>query len=214
VGKVFADITMTLDGYVAGPSPTLEHPLGEGGERLHEWAYDLESFKRLHGQAGGETGADSDVLNEAFERTGATIMGRKMFSGGFGPGPWEDDPNPDGWWGDEPPFRVKVFVLTHHPREQVEMRGGTSFIFVTDGFESALEQARAAAEDQDVSVAGGAEVIQEALALGCLDEIQVHVVPLLLGDGTRLFGEGQLKRLEQTRAIDSPTVTHIRYRVG
>ena len=205
---------MSLDGYVAGPDPTLEDPLGKGGERLHEWAIGLESFKRIHGHEGGETGVDSDVLNEAFEHTGATIMGRKMFSGGFGPGPWEDDPNADGWWGDEPPFRVKVFVLTHHPRQQVEMRGGTSFIFVTDGFDSALEQARAAAEDQDVSVAGGAEVIQEALALGCLDEILVHVVPLLLGDGTRLFGVGQLKRLDQARVIDSPAVTHIRYRVG
>ena len=203
---------MSLDGYVAGPDPTLEDPLGKGGERLHEWAIGLESFKRIHGHEGGETGVDSDVLNEAFEHTGATIMGRKMFSGGSGG--WENDPRANGWWGDEPPFRVKVFVLTHHPRAQVEMRGGTSFIFVTDGFESALEQARAAAEDQDVSVAGGAEVIQEALALGCLDEIQVHVVPLLLGDGTRLFGEGQLKRLKQARVIDSPAVTHIRYRVG
>jgi dihydrofolate reductase len=214
VSKVFADISMSLDGFVAGPEPTLDDPLGKGGERLHEWATELESFQRIHGREGGETGVDSDVLNEAFEHTGATIMGRNMFSGGFGPGPWEDDPNPNGWWGDEPPFRVKVFVLTHHPREQVEMRGGTSFIFVTDGFESALEQARAAAEDQNVSIAGGAEVIQEALALGCLDEIQVHVVPLLLGGGTPLFGEGQLKRLERTRVIDSPTVTHVRYRVG
>jgi dihydrofolate reductase len=214
VGKVFADISMSLDGFVAGPDPSMEDPLGKGGERLHDWALNLESFKRIHGQEGGERGTDSDVLAERFEHTGATIMGRRMFSGGFGFGPWEDDPNPDGWWGDEPPFRVKVFVLTHHPREKVEMRGGTSFIFVTDGFESALEQARAAAEDQNVSVAGGAETIQEALALGCLDEIEVHVVPLLLGGGTRLFGEGKLKQLEPTRVIDSPTVTHVRYRVG
>jgi dihydrofolate reductase len=212
MGKVFADISMSLDGFVAGPEPSLEDPLGRGGERLHEWAYGLESFKRLHGEEGGETGVDSDVLDEAFEYTGATIMGRKMFSGGSGP--WEDDPNANGWWSGEPPFRVPVFVLTHHPRETVVMRGGTSFIFVTDGFESALEQARAAAEDQNISVAGGAEAIQQALAAGCLDEIQVHVVPLLLGGGTPLFGGGELKKFERTRVIDSPTVTHIRYRVG
>jgi dihydrofolate reductase len=212
MGKVFADISMSLDGFVAGPDPSLEDPLGRGGERLHEWAYGLESFKRLHGEEGGETGVDSDVLDEAFEYTGAAIMGRKMFSGGSGP--WEDDPNANGWWSDEPPFRVPVFVLTHHPRETVVMRGGTSFIFVTDGFESALEQARAAAEDQNISVAGGAEAIQQALAAGCLDEIQVHVVPLLLGGGTPLFGGGELKKFERTRVIDSPTVTHIRYRVG
>jgi dihydrofolate reductase len=214
VGKVFADISISLDGFVAGPNPSMEDPLGQGGERLHDWAYNLESFKRRHGQEGGERTPDSDILDEAFDTIGATIMGRKMFSGGFGRGPWDDDPNRDGWWGDEPPFRVPVFVLTHHPRAKVEMRGGTTFIFVTDGFESALEQARAAAEEKDISIAGGAEAIQEALAVGCLDEIQVHVVPLLLGGGTPLFGDGQLKRLELTRVIDSPTVTHIRYRVG
>jgi len=214
MGKVFADISMSLDGFVAGPDPTLEEPLGKGGERLHDWVVGTEAFKRIHGHEGGDPGTDSDVLDETFAHIGATVMGRNMFSGGFGPGPWEDDPNPDGWWGDEPPFRVKVFVLTHHPREKVEMRGGTSFIFVTDGFESALEQARAAAEDQDVSIAGGADTIQQALALGCLDEIQVHVAPLLLGGGTPLFGDGQLRQLELTRVIDSPAVTHVRYRVG
>jgi dihydrofolate reductase len=213
MGKVFVDISMSLDGFVAGPDPSLEVPLGRGGESLHDWALDLESFRRRHGREGGERGTDSDVLAEAFEHTGATIMGRKMFSGGFGPGPWEDDPNPNGWWGDEPPFRVPVFVLTHHPRPTIEMRGGTSFIFVTDGFERALEEARAAAEGQDISVAGGAEAVQEALAAGCLDEIQVHVAPLLLGGGTRLFGDGQLKQLEPIRVIDSPAVTHVKYRV-
>jgi dihydrofolate reductase len=137
-----------------------------------------------------------------------------MFSGGFGPGPWEDDPNPNGWWGEEPPFRVPVFVLTHHPRETLVMKGGTSFTFITDGFENALEEARAAAEGQDINVAGGAEAIQEALAVGCLDELQVHLVPLLLGGGTTLFGDGRLKQLELTRVIDSPAVTHMRYRIG
>jgi dihydrofolate reductase len=213
MGKVVVDISMSLDGFVAGPDPSMEDPLGKGGERLHDWAVKLESFKRIHGHEGGEGGTDSDVLAEAFANTGATIMGRRMFSGGFGTGPWEDDPNPHGWWGDEPPFRVPVFVLTHHPRQTVEMRGGTSFTFVTDGFESALEDARVAAEGKDISVAGGAEAIQEALAVGCLDEIQVHVVPLLLGGGTPLFGDGRLKQLEPTRVIDSPAVTHVKYRV-
>ena len=213
MGKVVVDISMSLDGFVAGPDPRLEDPLGRGGERLHEWALGLESFRTRHGREGGERGTDSDVLAEASEHIGATIMGRRMFSGGFGPGPWEDDPNPDGWWGEEPPFRVPVFVLTHHARETVEMRGGTSFIFVTDGFESALEEARAAAEGQDISIAGGAEAIQEALAAGCVDEIQVHIAPLLLGGGTPLFGDGQLKQLEPIRVIDSPAVTHVKYRV-
>jgi dihydrofolate reductase len=213
MGKVFADISMSLDGFLAGPDPSIEDPLGRGGELLHEWAFDLESFRRRHGQEGGERGTDSDVLAEAFEHIGATIMGRKMFSGGFGPGPWENDPNPNGWWGDEPPFRVPVFVLTHHPRSTVEMRGGTSFIFVTDGFESALEEARAAAEGRDINIAGGAEAIQEALAAGCLDEIQVHVAPFLLGGGTPLFGDGELRQLETIRVIDSPAVTHVKYRV-
>ena len=214
MGTVFADISMSLDGFVAGPEPSMEDPLGKGGERLHEWVLGLESFRRRHGQEGGERSPDSDVLDEAFASTGATIMGRKMFSGGFGPGPWEDDPNPNGWWGEEPPFRVPVFVLTHHPRETLVMKGGTSFTFITDGFENALEEARAAAEGQDINVAGGAEAIQEALAVGCLDELQVHLVPLLLGGGTTLFGDGRLKQLELTRVIDSPAVTHMRYRIG
>jgi dihydrofolate reductase len=214
MGRVFADISMSLDGFVAGPEPSMEDPLGKGGERLHEWVLGLESFRRRHGQEGGERSPDSDLLDEAFASVGATIMGRKMFSGGFGPGPWEDDPNPKGWWGEEPPFRVPVFVLTHHPRETLVMKGGTSFTFITDGFENALEEARAAAEGQDINVAGGAKAIQEALAAGCLDELQVHLLPLLLGGGTTLFGDGRLKRLELTRVIDSPAVSHMRYRIG
>jgi len=211
MGKVKFDVGISLDGFLAGPNARFEEPLGDAGEKLHEWMFKTAVWQEAHGGEGGATGRDDDVVRESTENTGAYLMGRQMFGGGegdWGDGSWK------GWWGDDPPYHVPVFVLTHHPRAQVEMRGGTSFIFVTDGFESALEQARAAAEDQDVSVAGGAEVIQEALALGCLDEIQVHVVPLLLGDGTRLFGEGQLKRLKQARVIDSPAVTHIRYRVG
>jgi dihydrofolate reductase len=213
VGTVFADITMTLDGYVAGPNPSLEHPLGEGGERIHEWMYDLASFKELHGEEGGEANADSDLVDETFAATGATVMGRNMFSGGFGPGPWEADPNPDGWWGDDPPFKGRVFVLTHHSRETAKKQGGTSFTFVTDGIESAVEQAKAAAGDKDVNVAGGAEVIQEGLATGLLGEIQIHFAPLLLGNGTPLFGDGEPARLDPVRVIASPAVTHVKYRV-
>jgi dihydrofolate reductase len=213
MGKVFVDITTTLDGYVAGPNPTLEHPLGEGGEQIHEWLLGLESFRKAHGGEGGEANTDSEVLEEAYSATGATIMGRKMFSGGSGP--WKDDPNPDGWWGEDPPFRRPVFVLTHHPRETVHKQGGTSFTFVIDGVESALARARDAAGDKDVGIVGGAETIQEFLARGLVDEMQIHFAPLLLGGGTRLFGDasGTLPRLEPIRVIDSPAVTHVKYRV-
>jgi dihydrofolate reductase len=213
VGKVFVDITMTLDGYVAGPNPSLEHPLGEGGERIHEWLFGLESFRRAHGGEGGEANTDSEVLEEAYAASGATIMGRKMFSGGSGP--WEDDPNPDGWWGEDPPFKRPVFVLTQHPRETVQKQGGTSFTFVIDGIESALARAKDAAGDKDVGIVGGAETIQEFLANGLVDEMQIHFAPLLLGGGTRLFGDssGELPRLEPIRVIDSQAVTHVKYRV-
>jgi dihydrofolate reductase len=140
-------------------------------------------------------------------------MGRKMFNGGAGP--WEDDPNADGWWGDDPPFRVPVFVLTHHPREPVTKAGGTSFTFVTDGVESALEQARAAAGEKDVYLAGGASIVQQYLRAGLLDELQIHVAPVLLGGGTRLLDDlgADPPKLETTRVIESPNVTHLRYRV-
>jgi dihydrofolate reductase len=213
MGTVFTDISMSLDGFVAGPNPTLEEPLGEGGERLHDWVVKLESWKRRHGLEGGETNPDSDVVEEAVAAAGATVMGRRMFSGGFGPGPWEEDPNPDGWWGDDPPFKMPVFVLTHHARETVEKQGGTTFTFVTDGIESAVAQAQEAAGEKDVHVAGGAATVQAALTAGLLEEIQVHIAPLLLGGGTALFGEGQTLRLERLRLLDSPAVTHVKYRV-
>src|SRR3954464_8610569 len=155
------EISMSLDGYVAGPNATLEDPLGAGGEQLHEWVIKSAAWRESHGREGGESGPDSDLLAESIAAKGATIMGRNMFSGGSGP--WEDDPNPDGWWGDEPPFRHPVFVLTHHRREPVTMQGGTTFTFVTDGVSSAFEQARAAAGDKDVAVAGGADVAQQYL---------------------------------------------------
>jgi dihydrofolate reductase len=207
--RLICDISMSLDGFVAGPNQTLEQPLGEGGERLHEWGFRLRSFREPHGLPGGETGPDDDVVAESWRATGAVVMGRRMFSGGEGP--WEDDPNADGWWGDDPPFRVPVFVLTHQARKTVEKQGGTSFTFVTDGIEAALEQARAAAGDKDVSVGGGASVIQQYLNAGLLDELQVHVVPVLLGGGVRLFdGLDEPVEVEATRVVSSPAVTHLR----
>jgi dihydrofolate reductase len=210
--KLRLDITMSLDGFVAGPNQTLEHPLGEGGERLHEWAFAAASWREQHGLSGGEANVDSDVLKESVDATGAVVMGRRMFSGGEGP--WADDPNANGWWGDDPPFHVPVFVLTHHARETLVMDGGTSFVFVTDGIEAALAQARGAAGDKDVLAAGGAAIAQQYLAAGLLDELQIHVVPLLLGDGVRLFDHvDPTVEFEATRVIESPSVTHLRYRV-
>jgi dihydrofolate reductase len=214
MAKLRLDISMSLDGFVAGPNQTLEQPLGEGGERLHEWAIRLASWREPHGLSGGDAEAvDNEVVAEGLRATGAVIMGRRMFSGGEGP--WEDDAKPDGWWGDDPPFHVPVFVLTHHARETVVKEGGTSFTFVTDGVESALEQARAAAGEKDVLLAGGANVAQEYLRAGLLDELQLHLVPLFLGGGVRLFdGLGpEPVELETMRVIESDAVTHLMYRV-
>jgi dihydrofolate reductase len=203
---------MSLDGFVAGPNPSLEHPLGEGGERLHEWAFAAVSWRQQHGLSGGESNADSDVVQESLDATGAVVMGRKMFSGGAGP--WADDANAGGWWGDDPPFHVPVFVLTHHPRETLVMQGGTTFTFVTDGVDSAVAQAKQVAGGKDVLAAGGGSLAQQCLAAGFLDELQVHVVPLFLGDGVRLFDHIESTvDLEATRVIESPSVTHLRYRV-
>jgi len=211
MARLICDISISLDGFVAGPNPSLEKPLGEGGDLLHEWAFAATSWRERHGLEGGETNSDSEVIEESLRATGAVVMGRKMFSGGEGP--WENDPRADGWWGDDPPFHVPVFVLTHHARETKPMEGGTAFIFVTDGIEAALEQARAAAGDKDVHLAGGASVVQQYLKAGLLDELQVHLAPVLLGDGTLLFdrlGTGPVQ-LEATRVIASPFVTHLRF---
>jgi dihydrofolate reductase len=213
MAQVRLDISMSLDGFVAGPDPTLELPLGVGGERLHEWVFGLKTFRENHGMTGGETNRDDEIVAEGLAATGAVVMGRKMFSGGAGP--WEDDPNADGWWGDEPPFGVPVFVLTHHARERKAMQGGTDFIFVTDGIEPALEQARAVAGDKDVLVAGGGEAAQQFLRAGLLDVVQVHLVPVFLGEGVRLFDGVPLDSvaLEAERVVASPNVTHLRFRV-
>jgi dihydrofolate reductase len=204
---------MTLDGYVAGSNQSVENPLGEGAERLHDWLLKLKTFRAIHGDTnGGETGTNDDVLREAFENVGATIMGRNMFGGG--PGPWEK-PLWKGWWQDSPPFHHAVFVLTHHAREPLSMQGGTTFFFVTDGIESALQQARHSANGKDVALGGGANAAQQYLAAGLIDELEIHVVPLFLGSGTRLFdnlGHRKIK-LEPIRTIATPSVTHLKYRV-
>jgi dihydrofolate reductase len=203
---------MSLDGFVAAPNAGVEHPLGEGGERLHEWVFGLASWREEHGREGGTTSVDDEIVAESISKVGATIMGKRMFCGADGP--WGDDPS-DGWWGDDPPFHHAVFTLTHHPRETVTKPDGTSYTFVTDGIESALEQARLAAGDKNVAVAGGADVVQQYLKAGMLDELEVHVVPVLLGGGVRLFDNlepGQVE-LEPTRVVESPAVTHLSYRV-
>lgn len=210
MSKLTHDITVSLDGYVAGPDPGPDQPLGAGGEALHEWAYDLKHFREAHGREGGEDNEDSRLLQERVDRTGAGIMGRGMFGGG--PGPWDESWR--GWWGDEPPFSYPVFVLTHHPRDPLHFDNGASFTFVTDGIESALEQARAAAGDKDVHIGGGASVAQQYLNAGLLDELELHVVPLILGGGIRLLDgidPGRTMRID--RVIPSPTVTHLRYSV-
>ena len=208
---IFADLSISLEGFVAGPNPTQEDPLGTGGEQLHEWAIADFKWRQAHGHAGGEKSVDSDVIGETIARPGAGVMGRKMYSGGSGG--WEDDPNPRGWWGDDPPFHHPVFVLTHHEREPLEMQGGTTFHFVTGGMEEAISRARAAAGEKDVQIHGGGEVVQQAIAIGALDELNTHIAPILLGSGYPLLG-GTAGRVERTRVIESPSgVTHIRYRM-
>jgi dihydrofolate reductase len=212
MAKFKCQLSISADGFVAGPNPSEEHPLGEGGERLHEWALELAAWREPHGREGGEVNASTPVMEEMQEDVGATVMGRNMFGGG--PGPWGDDPW-EGWWGDDPPFHVPVFVLTHHERPPLRKQGGTTFTFVTDGIESALEQAKRAADGKDVSLGGGADVAQQYLAAGLLDELSLSVVPVLLGSGTRLFddlGDADV-RLEQVRAVEAPGVTHLKYRV-
>jgi dihydrofolate reductase len=211
MSKFKLTITMSLDGYVAGPDQSPENGLGIGGERLHDWLVPLKAFQEGHGRQGGEVNASTPTAEEILGEVGAVIMGRNMFGGG--PGPWGDDPW-TGWWGDEPPFHVPVFVITHHERAPLEMQGGTTFHFVTDGIESALERARAAAGDGIVSLGGGASVAQQYLAGGLLDEMVISIVPLMLGGGSRLFENlgDPLPELEQVEAIAAPGVTHIRYR--
>jgi dihydrofolate reductase len=213
MGKVKLDISMSLDGYVAGPDASLDDPLGIGGLRLHEWVFPLKSFRERHGKSGGETNADDEIVAEGLRSNGAVIMGRRMYSGGEGP--WAGDPNAAGWWGGDPPFGMPVFVLTQHAREPEIMQGGTTFTFVTDGIEEALERAQDAAGDKDVLVAGGADVAQQYLRAGLLEEIQLHVSPVFLGSGRRLFDgiPADSAGLEAERVVASPGVTHLRFRI-
>jgi dihydrofolate reductase len=202
-------ISMSLDGFIAGPNQSEQNPLGEGGMQLHQWVFGLEAWRSRHGLEGGEVNASSSVVEESLQGIGATVMGRNMFGGR---GPWGDDPW-EGWWGDDPPFHTPVFIVTHHRRAPVAKRGGTTFSFVTDGIESALEQAFAAAGGADVALAGGADVAQQYLRAGLIDEMQIHVVPVLLGDGARLFdnlGAATLA-LEATRVVEAPGVAHLTY---
>jgi dihydrofolate reductase len=209
MGIVRSDISISVDGYAAGPDQSEENPLGIGGERLHDWAIVLETWRRQHGMAGGEVNASSAILEEKVANVGAAIMGRNMFGGR---GAWGADPW-NGWWGEDPPFHYPVFVLTHHEREPLTL-SDTTFHFVTDGIESALKRARDAAGDKDVHVPGGASLIQQYLAAGLLDELELHVSPVVLGGGERLLDNvGPGPRLEQIRAIEAPGVTHLKYRV-
>jgi dihydrofolate reductase len=211
VSKLRFNISMSLDGFTAGPNQSEENPLGEGGEQLHEWVIVLEAWRKPHGLDGGDVNASTPVMEESLENIGASVMGRNMFGG---QGPWGEDPW-DGWWGDNPPFHHPVFIVTHHAREPVAKQGGTTFTFVTDGIESALEQAREAAGGKDVALAGGANIAQQYLRAGLIDELQLHIVPVLLGSGARLFdnlGDAEIG-LEVTRAIEAPGVTHVTYRV-
>jgi dihydrofolate reductase len=208
--KLRLHMTMSLDGYVAGPRQSRQQPLGEGGLALHAWAFATHSFRAMHGMDGGDTGLDDDQVAAWNANIGATIMGRNMFGpvrGGWGDDPW------DGWWGDDPPFHTPVFVLTHHPRPPRVMRGGTTFHFVSDGIEAALGHARRAAQGRDVTVGGGAATAQQYLDAGLVDEITIHLVPLLLGDGQRLFEHlsGVPSHYECVSLVSSAAVAHFRY---
>lgn len=211
MSKTTFQISVSLDGFVAGPRQSQEEPLGVGGEDLHQWVFPLAAWRRVQGMEGGEENASSAILEEAHSNVRAHIMGRNMFGGG--PGPWNEDDPWKGWWGDDPPYHTPVFVITNYPRNPLPMQGGTTFYFVTDGIESALQSAKDAAGDQDVSISGGAKVIQQYLAVGLVDEFELSIAPILLGGGARLLENvGELK-VEQVRAIDAPGVTHIKYRV-
>lgn len=202
---------MSLDGFVAGPNQSVDNPLGIGGMRLHEWAFALAAFRGPHGLEGGDVNESTAVIEQSLANIGATVMGRNMFGGH--PGAWDAQHPWDGWWGVNPPFHHPVFVLTHHPREPLVLEGGTTFTFVTNGIEAALEQARRAAREKDVSLAGGASAAQQYLAAGFVDEMEISIAPTLLGAGEHLFeGVGDdLHGLEHVRTVVAPNVTHIKF---
>ncbi|MGZ6125424.1 MAG: dihydrofolate reductase family protein [Myxococcales bacterium] len=211
MSKLRLRISMSLDGFVAGPRQSLENPLGVGGMRLHEWVFPLAVWRASHGLEGGEVNASSAVVEESFANLGATVMGRNMFGGH--PGPWDAKKPWTGWWGKNPPYHHAVFVLTHHAREPLEMEGGTSFNFVTGGIHQALDLARRAAGGRDVSLAGGAHAARQYLAAGLVDEMEINLAPVLLGSGERLFEElgDDLRGLELVRTVAAPKVTHLKF---
>lgn len=205
-------ISISLDGFAAGPEQSEEDPLGKGGEALHEWALELAAWRETHQREGGEVNASSEAFARQTENIGAQVMGRKMFGGG--PGPWSQDPPWTGWWGEDPPFHVPVFVVTHHPREPLEL-SDTTFHFATDGVEAAVTAAKEAAGEKDVLLAGGADVARQALVAGLVDELHISLAPVLLGDGERLFDDtvaAAVSRFEQVSAVEAPGVTHLTYR--
>jgi dihydrofolate reductase len=211
VSRLRFRISMSLDGFVAGPGQSVDDPLGIGGTRLHEWAFPLAVWRAMHGLQGGEVNESTRVVEESLANIGASVMGRNMFGGH--PGPWDSKKPWNGWWGVNPPFHHPVFVLTHYAREPLELEGGTTFTFVTDGIEAAFERARRAAGGKDVSLAGGARTAQQYLAAGLVDEMELNLVPTLLGSGERLFdGVGDdLHGLELVRTVAAPKVTHLRF---
>jgi dihydrofolate reductase len=211
MSKLRFKISMSLDGFVAGPSQSVDNPLGIGGMCLHEWVFPLANWRVMHGLEGGEVSESSPVVEESLVNIGATVMGRNMFGGH--PGPWDSKEPWNGWWGVNPPFHHPVFVLTQYAREPLEMEGGTTFTFVTESIEAALEQARRAAGGQDVSLAGGANAAQQYLAAGLVDEMEINLMPVLLGSGERLFdGVGDdLHGLDLVRTVAAPKVTHLKF---
>ena len=205
--KVLA-FSISIDGFGAGPDQSLQNPLGVGGLALHEWAFPTKTFQRMHGQGEGTSGIDEDFAARSFVNVGAWILGRNM----FGPvrGPW---PNEEwkGWWGDEPPYHVPVFVLTHHPRAPIEMKGGTTFHFVTGGIHEALERAREAAAGKDVRVGGGVQTVREYLNAGLIDEMHLAIAPVLLGRGESLLAGIDLTALgfRCREHVASPSAMHV-----
>jgi dihydrofolate reductase len=212
VGRVLCHQSISLDGFTAGPNQSLENPIGEGGLRLHEWMFETAAWARMQGLPPVPETPDSAIVDALASNAdvGAFIMGRRMFGGGTGA--WAETWR--GWWGEDPPYHRPVFVLTHHARAPLVMQGGTTFHFVTEGADAALTQARAAAGDRDVQIAGGAHAIQQYLRAGAIAELHLHIVPIVLGAGERLLeGVGELE-LTPTAVVASPRVTHITYRTG